>query len=343
MKWGDVMKNLSNRDEYQFLKTNEHLGDKIILLALGGSHAYGTNNENSDIDVRGCALEKPSDLIGYSKFEQVIDEETDTVIYSFNKLINLLINCNPNTIEILGCKPEHYLCMNSVGKELLNNKKMFLSQRCIKSFAGYAYQQLGRLENALARDRLNQTKKEEHIANSIRSAMLSFDNRYRKFDDNSISLMVDKSDKEDLDSEIYLNIHLEKYPLRDISDFLGEMQKILKDYGKLNHRNKKKSEKGLDKHAMHLIRLYMMAIDILEKEEVITYRENEIDLLMDIRNGMYRKDDGTYDESFFDLLEGYKEKFNYAVKNTSLPKEPNMEMIEEFAMDINSRIIKGEL
>lgn len=29
--------------EYDFLKTDPHLGDHIILLGLGGSHAYGTN------------------------------------------------------------------------------------------------------------------------------------------------------------------------------------------------------------------------------------------------------------------------------------------------------------
>ena len=41
---------------YSFLRTNEHLGKNLILLGLGGSHAYGTNVETSDLDVRGCAL-----------------------------------------------------------------------------------------------------------------------------------------------------------------------------------------------------------------------------------------------------------------------------------------------
>lgn len=105
-------------------------------------------------------------MIGFSKFEQVVDTETDTVIYSFNKLINLLISCNPNTIEILGCKPEHYLYLNEEGKLLLENRKLFLSKRCINSFGGYAYQQLNRLTNALARDRYSQTNKEKHIVNN---------------------------------------------------------------------------------------------------------------------------------------------------------------------------------
>ena len=36
--------------EYDFLRTNEHLGKNIILLGLGGSYAYGTNVDSSDVD-----------------------------------------------------------------------------------------------------------------------------------------------------------------------------------------------------------------------------------------------------------------------------------------------------
>lgn len=45
-------------EEYDFLRTDPHLRNNIILLGLGGSHAYGTNIETSDLDVRGCAINK---------------------------------------------------------------------------------------------------------------------------------------------------------------------------------------------------------------------------------------------------------------------------------------------
>lgn len=43
---------LANKD-YAFLTESPLLGNNILLLTLGGSHAYGTNVETSDIDVRG--------------------------------------------------------------------------------------------------------------------------------------------------------------------------------------------------------------------------------------------------------------------------------------------------
>ena len=96
---------LLNTEEYAFLHTNPRLGSRIMLLGVSGSYGYGTNREGSDIDFRGVALNLPSDLIGLTSFEQYEDVATDTVIYSFNKLVSLLLNCNPNTIEILGLRP----------------------------------------------------------------------------------------------------------------------------------------------------------------------------------------------------------------------------------------------
>ena len=117
----EQIKEVLKTSEYDFLREDKNLGNNIILLTLGGSHAYGTNNENSDLDVRGCALNSKMQILTNENFEQFVNEATDTTIYSFNKLISLLSNCNPNTIELLGNKPEHYLYVSNIGKELINN------------------------------------------------------------------------------------------------------------------------------------------------------------------------------------------------------------------------------
>ena len=76
------------------------------------------------------------------------------------------------------------------------------------------------------------------------------------------------------------------------------MANVVRDYEKIGKRNRKKDDQHLNKHAMHLIRLFLMALDILEKGEINTCREKEHELLMDIRQGKFQKEDGTFDEGF---------------------------------------------
>ena len=329
--------------EYSFIRENEHLGKHLILLGLSGSYSYGTNNENSDIDVRGVALNSKSDLLGMTQFEQYVDDNTDTVIYGFNKILQLLLACNPNTIELLGLKPEHYLYLNDIGRELLANRKLFLSKRAIQSFGGYADQQLRRLQNALARDSYPQQEKEQHILNSVRNAMYDFKMRYTRFEEGAISLYVDQSNRSEMETEIYMDVALTHYPLRDYRSIWAEMNNVVMDYEKIGKRNKKKDNNHLNKHAMHLIRLFLMAIDILEQEEIITYRETEHELLMNIRNGRYQKEDGTYREEFYEMLKGYEERLAYAAENTSLPDEPDYKKVEAFMMYVNERVVRDEI
>ena len=113
------------------------------------------------------------------------------------------------------------------------------------------------------------------------------------------------------------------------------MTDVLGSYDKLNKRNRKKDDTHLNKHAMHLIRLYLMCLDILEKEKVITYRENDRDFLLEIRNGKYMNADGTYQDEFFEMVNDFEKRLEYAKNNTNLPKLPDYHAIEEFVMDVN--------
>lgn len=189
------IKNKLKSKEYGFLRTDKNLGNNIIILTLGGSHAYGMDREGSDLDVRGIALNGKSDILLGTDFEQVVDIDTDTTIYSFNKMIQLLTSNNPNTIEQLGCLPNHYLYLSDIGKELLDNKKMFLSKICIHTFGGYAGSQLRRMENKAARF-VGQAENETHILKSINNARYEFKNRYYPYEDSDVKLYIDKAVQE---------------------------------------------------------------------------------------------------------------------------------------------------
>lgn len=329
--------------EYTFLKENEHLGSNVILLGLGGSHAYGLNKETSDLDVRGIALNSKNEILLGRDFKQVVETKTDTTIYSFHKMLWLLTSNNPNTIEILGLKPEHYLYINQIGRELLEKKKMFLSKICIHTFAGYAGAQLRRLSNKSAR-LVNQAEQETHILKSIENAKYDFKNRYYPCEENAIHLYIDKAVQEGFETEIFMDVNLVHYPLRDWTGMWNEMRAITSSYAKVGKRNEKAiGHDKLGKHMCHLIRLYMMCIDILTREEIITYREEEHELLMKIRNGEFLDENRQPVSAFFDLLNEYEKKFEYAKENTSLPDVPDYKRIDEWKAYVNERVVKGEI
>lgn len=330
-------------EEYKFIRENERLGNRIMILGIGGSYAYGTNYEGSDIDLRGVTLQLPSDLIGLTEFEQYEDDRTDTVIYGFNKLVKLLLECNPNTCEMLGLEEDQYLIRSKLGQELIDNSRMFLSKRAIKSFGGYADAQLRRLQNAIARDTLPQSDREKHILKSVTNALEDFNRRYSGKKAGSIRLYIDTAENPKLDTEIFVDADYRHFPLRDYTDIWGTMRTVVRDYDKIGKRNKKKDDNHLNKHAMHLIRLFLMAIDILEKGEIITHRKNDLPVLLAIRRGDYMMQDGTFSPEFYEMLEEYEHRLDEAAAKTELPDNPDMDAVEKYVERVNRYAVTGEI
>ena len=329
--------------EYDFLRSEPRLGDRIMLLGISGSYGYGTNREGSDVDFRGVTLNLPSDLIGLTTFEQFEDRTTDTVIFSFNKLISLLINCNPNTIELLGLDDNQYYIKSELGQRLLDNRGLFLSKRAAATFGHYADAQLRRLQNAIARDSMTQSEREHHILRSVRHALEDFNNSQQKENRNNTRLYVDTAVTEGMETEIFLDADLKHYPLRRYADMMNTLNSVVRDYDKVGKRNHKKDDNHLNKHAMHLIRLFMMGIDILQREEIRTHRpKKDLELLMAIRDGKLMED-GRLSNEFYEILSDYEERFEQAGKGSTLPDNPDMDRIEALMEEINRHAVLGDI
>lgn len=71
--------------------------NKIILLnAIVGSQAYGTNTPDSDIDTKGVYLQDPMEVLGMEYKEQ-INLDKDACLYEVRRF------CNYFVVEILQC------------------------------------------------------------------------------------------------------------------------------------------------------------------------------------------------------------------------------------------------
>ena len=336
------LKSLLTNPEYSFLNTHPRLGSRIMLLGVSGSYGYGTNRDGSDIDLRGVTLNLPSDLLGLTVFEQYEDAVTDTVIYSFNKLVSLLLNCNPNTIEILGLDEDQYLIKTALGQKLLDNRHLFLSKRAAASFGHYADAQLRRLQNAIARDSMSQPSREEHILRSVRHAMEDFNRKNQSLADNPAELFIDSAVTEGLETEIFLKADFDHYPLRNYNELMNGLNSVVKEYDHIGRRNHKKDDNHLNKHAMHLVRLFMMGIDILEEGEIRTHRpEADLTLLRSIRSGEYMRD-GAFIPAFYEIVSDYEKRFAEAEAHSRLLENPDMEAVGRFVESINRRAIMEE-
>lgn len=327
-----------NDKEYEFLKTNPLLGSNICLLTFGGSKAYGTNLPTSDTDVRGFALNPSKQVFNLEPdFEQVVDVDTDTTIYSLNKIVKLLLSCNPNTIEMFGCRDEDYLYTNEIGRLLLSHSKDFLSVRAIDSFGGYARSQFNRLEHGLLGNGQNDDKKMQMMKHSMECVINAFNIKH-KSDVTDLSLKLVNVDNEE---KLLINGSFVDYPVNEFKTIISELHKVHSEYGNINKRNTKKTDVKLAKHMMHLVRLYLMGTKLNNEGVIQTYwYGKEHDLLMDIRNGKYMYGDGMrVRPEFYELLHDIQATYEKSVLETILPETPNYDALNEMLLTIYRNVL----
>jgi predicted nucleotidyltransferase len=148
---------VKERLDKEFGENNYHL----ICVAITGSYAYGMQTKDSDHDIMGLFLPPENYIIGLDKVEQVMIPKTDGVegtIYDFRKWYYLLLQQNPNILELLWHEESQYVYRDTEIWPILRvNREQFLSKKLKHSFAGYAFAQLNRLDKL--NEKVNENKK----------------------------------------------------------------------------------------------------------------------------------------------------------------------------------------
>jgi predicted nucleotidyltransferase len=139
-----VDKNLYKRES----NPQDWIESRTIYKVISGSHAYGLNTENSDIDIRGVCVPPRSYIVGMRNFEQYEEKKpNDLTIYGIHKFFKLASDCNPNIIELLFITDPKLILLNSkYWDKVVKNRHLFLSQRAKHTYSGYAYSQLRRIK-----------------------------------------------------------------------------------------------------------------------------------------------------------------------------------------------------
>lgn len=116
----------------------------LLFESIRGSHLYGLNGPESDIDTYGiwcCPIEW---LLGSGRdyVPDIKSDKNDDSWVDLGKYIRLLEESNPDAIISLFTPAPKILHFDPVLEPLWNIRDQILSKACFKSFSGYAKDQL---------------------------------------------------------------------------------------------------------------------------------------------------------------------------------------------------------
>lgn len=250
-----------NEEIYVDHESNKWIEGHTIYRCLGGSHAYGLNTETSDMDIRGICIPPKEFYFGLQGFEQQVLEKVDCTIFGLKKFVKLARDCNPNIIELLFLKPESILYKDKYADELLKHRELFVSEKAIYTFSGYANSQLNRIKlHKKWLDNPPEKPEKESYIHPVRGLEILGEYKFDKF-----------------------GFDHDKKNYKAYQTWLKERNE---------DRLQLELKYGYDtKHAMHLIRLLKMGHEIISTGQVNTYREADREELLSIRNGALSYDE----------------------------------------------------
>jgi uncharacterized protein len=326
---------------------------RILFRCKTGSHLYGLNHPNSDLDYFTVFMPTTHDLLGLQKCE-IIDESTkpsgshernssddvDDKWYSLPRYLHLLLMNNPNIVETLFatkdvidvCEPEFQF--------LLDNYQKIVSQRVFHTFSGYAYSQKAKLV----------TKKERYT--SLKAAIE----------------LIESATVEGKDLNFFEDEYRNSRYWRDITEAEASLLNSTLKYYKGSKHNCESFHQGMDlgmiyrhirkeyemygwrvktdtfltlgmdiKFAYHLIRLLAEGIELATtgklsfpisgkaREDILAIRNAQID----------------YD-TLMTMYEDYEKRFK-AIHTDTLPHSPDFDWANDWLVDTLKKAIIGEV
>lgn len=120
-----------------------------VFEGIVGSHLYGTQLPDSDIDQREVCIPPLEVLLNpFENFQQKdsgFDEE-DRCIYSLGQFMKLCADLNLNIVELLFIPESHWLYCDEKWEYLLSHTKYFLSTKAKFTFSGYSISQFNKIK-----------------------------------------------------------------------------------------------------------------------------------------------------------------------------------------------------
>ena len=141
------------------------VNSNLSFLVVHGSQAYATNDDLSDLDVKGfCIVPEKIRNSLFHRFDQSLNNDeiqarddvrarinpknpkVESTVYSLAKFFQLAAQVNPNIIEAIWGDEGDIIFQNEIGRKVRQNRELFLSKKAKFTFQGYAFAQAAKIE-----------------------------------------------------------------------------------------------------------------------------------------------------------------------------------------------------
>lgn len=291
----------------------------LIVLALMGSHSHGTYmppeepDAIDDFDLMGFVVPPLRFHLGLPRWEhwRLQVEELDVVLYSLDKAVRLLLKSNPNIVGLLWLRDNEYVHQHKVFALLRERRAIFSSQAAAESFAGYANDQLKKME-AFNVERMTEY---EALTTQIRSRgplteVLEADRAKLEHIARNWRLPLESL-------QGFRKLHHEHF-----SGYMGEKRKAMVRKYQYDVKN-----------AAHLIRLLRVGIEFLETGELRVFRSEDADELKTIKRGGWSLDRVKAEaQRLFGRIEDVRSR-------SPLPDRPDEAAAGELLVEMHRRVL----
>lgn len=294
----------------------------LVVLGLMGSHSHGTYlppeepNAIDDIDLMGFVVPPVEFHLGLGRWQHwtLQLDELDVVLYSLEKAMRLLLKSNPNIVGLLWLRDEEYVHRTPAFERLRANRAVFSSQAAAETFAGYANDQLKKmeafdLERMAEYEQLTLTLRAHGPVDTVLEA-----------DAERLAYLAQRWGVEHDTLVRFRKLHREHF-----SGYMGEKRKAMVRKYQYDVKN-----------AAHLIRLLRMGAEFLESGVLNVFRTADADELKRIKRGGWTLEQVKAEaQRLFDGIEAARAR-------SPLPPGPDAEAAESLLLSLHLELLRLE-
>lgn len=172
----------------KFDQNDMFIKDNLVYECIAGSHAYGCNNKDSDIDAIGIFMDRHQDLyptqygfiLGFDQLQRYqqkeIKGENKRIILTHNNtdcemewhslcdfFYKVGVKGSPNMFEAIFVRNNFITYSNNIGYILRDNRHKFISMRTYFAFKGYSISQMHRVKQDIKRGKTENPRRQIYL------------------------------------------------------------------------------------------------------------------------------------------------------------------------------------